>query len=146
MRAKKLLAAAGLVLYAGCGGLGKYGKDRGNDLLDCFTLEAGLGLFADVEVHATDLVATGAGWAVSGKFGPHGRERVQGYTHGVDEHVGVPFFPGLLALLHCWDVHRSTPESDLHALMARGPWLLRALITDCSDRNFTPNPHFSPGI
>jgi len=54
MRAIKLLAALGLVLCTGCAGLGKYAKDRGNDFLDCFTAQGGIGLgLPAVEVHAT---------------------------------------------------------------------------------------------
>ena len=52
-RASILLAAVG-VLCAGCGRPGAYLKSRALDFVDCFTLEAGLGIGAGVEVQATE--------------------------------------------------------------------------------------------
>ncbi len=90
MRAMKLLVVVGLVLCAGCAGLGGYAKERGNDFLDCFTLQAGLGGIAGFEVRATDYLATGAGAAGSLKWGLVGR-----HWRGpsADVQVGLPVLP-----------------------------------------------------
>jgi hypothetical protein len=55
-----LTALAVLLLTTGCAGFSRYMKDRGNDFLDCFNLQAGWGLIADAEVRVTDYISTGA--------------------------------------------------------------------------------------
>ena len=77
MRAMKWICFTVLVLCTGCAGLGKYAKDRGNDFLDCVTALGGFGIGSPaVELHATDCLTTGAGYATSMKWGMVGREEV----------------------------------------------------------------------
>ncbi len=86
MRAMKLLAAMGLVLCAGCAGLGEYAKDRGNDLLDCFQAHAGIGWGADIHARITRFLASGAGCGWSLQWGLNGRDFVGSEAN----HVGPP--------------------------------------------------------
>jgi len=130
MRAMKWIGLIGLVLCTGCAGPGRYWRDRGNDLLDCFTLEAGIGFGADVELHATDLIATGAGLGVSFKRGlPAGEPG--------SAHVGLPFLP-ILSVLHDRQDRRLCGGQDSpHDEMLLGglPEFLQFLITDRSVRD-----------
>jgi len=77
MRATKWIGLIVVVLCAGCAGLGKYAKDRGNDFLDCFQAHAGYGLGADVHVRATQFVIVGAGSSQGVQWGVNGREYVE---------------------------------------------------------------------
>ncbi|MBM4040754.1 MAG: hypothetical protein FJ290_19800 [Planctomycetes bacterium] len=84
MNARGLMSMIVLAACAGCAGLGKYAKDRGNDFRDCFTALGGFGMLGPAfEVHATRWLTTGAGWTiVPGKWGIEGREVVErNYIH-----------------------------------------------------------------
>lgn len=86
-----------LLACAGCAGVGRYARDRALDLADCFTLAAGPGLIADVDVHLTEWVATGAGVGLSQKWGFAGRHPVgfggDDARTGLDVHVTAPLVP-----------------------------------------------------
>jgi len=97
-----------LALGSGCAQFGSYMKDRGNDFLDCFKLQAGLGLIADAEARATDLFSAGAGLAGGTRWGIDGRHIVGfGERMGLDLHVGFPFAP-----IGFWIFQRSREDED----------------------------------
>jgi len=78
MRAMKWIGLIVLVFCTGCAGLGKYAEDRGNDFLDCFTAQGGIGgPVPAFELHATQWVTTGAGYTLSAKWGLEGRQAVE---------------------------------------------------------------------
>jgi hypothetical protein len=91
-----MLSAAVLAALAldGCGfdggnALPGYLTDRGKDIADCFTVHAGFGTGLDVQAHATDWLALGAGAAHNWQFGWEGRR----YAEREDAHVGLPILP-----------------------------------------------------
>jgi len=125
MRAMKWIGLTVLVLCAGCGGLGKYADERGNDFLDCFTAQAGIGGWVPAfELHATDWVTTGAGYTYSFKWGLEGRHAVQRtYLQGgalalplgvVFPDVGLDLDPkkeGALRFLYTYGSYTNKPSS-----------------------------------
>ena len=83
-----------LMCSSGCASAGAYFRDRGNDFLDCFKLQVGIGLLADAEMRATDLFSAGVGVAAGTRWGIDGRHIVGfGECMGLDMHVGLPFAP-----------------------------------------------------
>ena len=105
MRAMKWIGLIVLILCTGCAGVGKYARDRGNDFLDCFTAQGGLGLgLPAVELHATDWLTTGAGCSLGVRWG------LQGGDPGLWSvtQFGVPLLPLLTPL-----VYRKPPPADL---------------------------------
>jgi hypothetical protein len=89
-----------VLLLAGCADFGAYMTDRGNDFLDCFKLQAGIGLLADAEVRVTDYVSFGAGIAAGTRWGIDGRDLVGFNEYSqLDIHVGLPFTPWIFWIL-----------------------------------------------
>jgi len=134
-RGAMMLAAC---LCCGCASFGHYMRNRGLDFVDCFKLEAGVGLGVDVDVHATDWLATGAGAAASRKWGFAGRHVVgvdvgEART-GFDVHVAPPVAPFLVWI---------TPRRSLDGLGIDSS--LRYLYTDlCARDCYPPCPPFEP--
>jgi len=123
------------VLCGGCGHPGAYLRDRATDLADCLTLEGGIGLGLDIEVHATDWLATGVGAAGSVKWGFAGRypvgfepDRARVERNGADCHIGFPVAPVLFWLSPLWP----PPESIREEAWKGG---LRFLVTHFAARD-----------
>ena len=118
MRRSAAVVALALALCTGCARVGRYAKDRGNDFLGCFKLQGGYGFPADVEMQATDWLATGAGVAMSKRWGLEGRR----LREGDDFHAGLPVVPTVY-----WLSSERSPLDDAG---------LRAFCTDHSIREF----------
>ena len=68
-----------LTLESGCADFKSFMKDRGNDLVDCFTARAGLSYGLGVRVQATSLISISAGGAYDKKkVGYYGRTAIEG--------------------------------------------------------------------
>lgn len=86
-----IIMIAGIVVFlSGCVSFNSYMVDRGNDFLDCFKADVGVGLGLDVHVLCTDAISTGAGFAMTWKAGFKGRN----FGKWMDVHIGLPISLG----------------------------------------------------
>jgi len=90
--ARNAILVALTTALAGCMTPGTYWRDRGADLLDCATVQAGYGILAEAQVQTTPFIGTGLGMGWARLWGFDGRaagrfERV---------HVALPFYPFLV--------------------------------------------------
>lgn len=87
MRRQFIIFICIIAIYcAGCAAPGTYLKNRANDFADCFKADVGVGGGVDMQVKATEYIATGVGAAYTYKIGFRGR-----YTgKWTDGHIGFP--------------------------------------------------------
>lgn len=105
-----------LLLFAGstgCASVGTYFKDRGNDFLDCFNLDAGYGYGLDARVRVGHSVSFCVGGSNVHKYGMRGRH----FGEWRDIRIGYPV-SAFFAIAPCPASSSSSGEVCTQVLMA----------------------------
>jgi len=91
VRKMRLVLSGLAILTTGCSHPGLYWQNRALDFADCFRGEVGTGYGLDVQVGATDWLATGIGVSWTHMVGFVGRHPIgPGYDNDGNAHLGFP--------------------------------------------------------